>query len=134
MSNYILQPGRGALFVGMIANSGVSLWTGQMKLNDGTLTYLEAKALPTPRPHFECKMKRMDTEGKNWDLLAEFKMRSFSGKVNAVQDVNIKGIGKAKAWVRNMPTDKDRGEEPGDNGQFIAFQLIDAPKPKIRVP
>lgn len=128
--------GQGRLFFVTRAQGNVALWAGPLVFNDGTQARIEAKVITeNDKPHFECEVKRIGKPGEGWRTIGEFRMRSFGGKANASQDVVIKSkdkkpkvIAKAKAWVRQTE------DAEGNVGQFIKFQLLDAPKPKAMVP
>lgn len=122
---YVPNPGEGALFFVKNASPEVALWGGNLKLNNGVETRMDAKVIRTPgkKPHFEVEVREIAEPGVPWKRLAEFQMKSFGGKLNKAQDVKIPGIGKAKAWVR-----------ASGNSQFIKFQLVDSPRPVVTVP
>lgn len=124
-AKYPQRPGEGALFFITHATADVALWGGNLLLNDGTATRVEAKVITPPgkKPHWECVVRQIGQPGEAWPTLAEFKMRAFGGKANKAQDVKLGELGKAIACVRQTA-----------NGQFIKLQMLDAPRPSSIAP
>lgn len=114
---FVAQPGQGWLLFNKRINEDLALWQGSLKLANGADAQMQAKVISGEKPHYEVEIKEIKPEGQAWPVVGEFKMKPFNGR--RAQEVNIKGIGKAKVW-----TTKTRL-----NRNAIRIQILDAKSP-----
>jgi hypothetical protein len=110
------QPGQGWLLFSKRVDADTALWQGPLVLGDETLAQMRAKAVRNgDKPRYEVDVHRIGEPGKPWPVIASFILPAFGDKL--VQEVNIKGIGKAKTWKVVTRTQRSG----------IRFQLLDVP-------
>lgn len=119
-SGFVAQPGQGWLLFNKRPSEDLALWQGSIKLANGADGQMQAKVIGGDKPHYEVEIKEIKPKGEPWPVVGQFKMKPFNGR--RAQEVNIKGIGKAKVW-----TTKTRFNRNAIRIQILDAQLPDEP-------